>query len=72
MRLLLDTNIYVFMVNDRQSLTKDVSELIEDPENLKYLSIVSLQELITAFRTKTCIITDTNDSGIQVVSAWER
>ena len=52
MRLLLDTNIYVFMVNDRQSLTKDVSELIEDPENLKYLSIVSLQELITAFRTK--------------------
>ena len=52
MRLLLDTNTYVFMVNDRQSLTKDVSELIEDPENLKYLSIVSLQELITAFRTK--------------------
>ena len=52
MRLLLDTNIYVFMVNDRQSLTKDVSALIEDPENLKYLSIVSLQELITAFRTK--------------------
>ena len=52
MRLLLDTNIYVFMVSDRQSLTKDVSELIEDPENLKYLSIVSLQELITAFRTK--------------------
>lgn len=25
---------------------------LEDPENLKYLSIVSLQELITAFRTK--------------------
>ena len=40
------------MVSDRQSLTKDVSKLIEDPENLKYLSIVSLQELITAFRTK--------------------
>ena len=40
------------MVSDRQSLTKDVSALIEDPENLKYLSIVSLQELITAFRTK--------------------
>ena len=41
MRLLLDTNIYVFMVSDRQSLTKDVSALIEDPENLKYLSIVN-------------------------------
>ena len=52
MRLLLDTNIYVYMVSDRQSLTKDVCAYLEDPENLKYLSIVSLQELITAFRTK--------------------
>lgn len=52
MRLLLDTNIYVYMVNDRQSLTKDVCAYLEDPENLKYLSIVSLQELVTAFRTK--------------------
>lgn len=52
MRLLLDTNIYVYMVNDRMSLTKDVCAYLEDPENLKYLSIVSLQKLITAFRTK--------------------
>lgn len=52
MRLLLDTNIYVYMVSDRKSLTKDVCAFLEDPENLKYLSIVSLQELITAFRTK--------------------
>ena len=52
MRLLLDTNIYVYMVSDRKSLTKDVCTYLEDPENLKYLSIVSLQELIIAFRTK--------------------
>ena len=52
MRLLLDTNIYVYMVSDRKSLTKEVCTYLEDPENLKYLSIVSLQELITAFRTK--------------------
>lgn len=52
MRLLLDTNIYVYMVSDRKSLTKDVCAYLEDPENLKYLSIISLQELITAFRTK--------------------
>lgn len=52
MRLLLDTNIYVYMVSDRKSLTKGVCAYLEDPENLKYLSIVSLQELITAFRTK--------------------
>ena len=52
MRLLLDTNIYVYMVSDRKSLTKDVCTYLENPENLKYLSIVSLQELIIAFRTK--------------------
>ena len=52
MRLLLDTNIYVFLVSDRDMLTRDVLAILEDPENLKYLSIVSLQELITAFRTK--------------------
>lgn len=52
MRLLLDTNIYVFLISDRKSLTTDVRAVLEAPENLKYLSIVSLQELITAFRTK--------------------
>ena len=52
MRLLLDTNVYVYMVSDIQSLTSDVRAVLEDVEHLKYLSIVSLQELITAFRTK--------------------
>lgn len=52
MRLLLDTNIYVYMVSDINSLTNDVRAVIEDFENLKYLSIVSLQELITAFWSK--------------------
>lgn len=52
MRLLLDTNIYVFLVSDIESLTPDVCAILEDPENLKYLSIISLQELITALRTK--------------------
>ena len=52
MRLLLDTNVYVYMVSDIESLTPDVRAVLEDVEHLKYLSIVSLQELITAFRTK--------------------
>jgi len=52
MRLLLDTNIYVYMVSDMDSLTRDVRAVLEDVENLKYLSIISLQELIIAFRTK--------------------
>ena len=58
MRLLLDTNIYVFMISDRKSLSKNVCAYLEDPENLKYLSIISLQELITAFRTKK-LLSDT-------------
>jgi len=52
MRLLLDTNIYVYMVSDTDALTRDVRAVLEDAENLKYLSIVSLQELIIAFRSK--------------------
>lgn len=48
MRLLLDTNIYVYMISDRKSLSNDVRAILEDPENLKYLSVVSLQELIIA------------------------
>ena len=31
MRLLLDTNIYVYMVSDRKSLTNDVCKYLEDP-----------------------------------------
>lgn len=34
MRLLLDTNIYVYMVNDIESLTKNVRTLLEDYDNL--------------------------------------
>lgn len=36
MRLLLDTNIYVYMVSDMDSLTLDVRAVLEDVENLKY------------------------------------
>jgi len=46
MRLLLDTNVYVYMVSDIESLTLDVRAVLENVEHLKYLSIVSLQELI--------------------------
>ena len=52
MRLLLDTNIYVFMVSDPEMLTRNVVSIIEDPENLKYISTESVRELVTAFRRK--------------------
>ena len=52
MRLLLDTNIYVYMVSDIELLTSDVYALLEDYENQKFLSMESIKELIIAFRTK--------------------
>lgn len=52
MQLLLDTNIYVYMVNERDRLTPDVVSLLEDPENLLYLSAESVHELVTAYRAK--------------------
>lgn len=52
MRLLLDTNIFVYVVNEPDSLTSDVLAMLEDCENLKYISTVSIQELITKYRTR--------------------
>lgn len=52
MQLLLDTNVYVNMVNDPDLLTRDVAATLEDPENLLYLSIESIHELVTAYRAK--------------------
>ncbi len=37
MRLLLDTNVYVYMVSDIESLTLDVRAVLENVEHLKYL-----------------------------------
>lgn len=52
MRLLLDTNVYVNMINRRDRLTNDVLALLEDPENLLFLSVESIHELVTAYRSK--------------------
>lgn len=52
MRLLLDTNIYVYMVSDIELLTRDTYALLEDYDNQKFLSMESLKELIIAFRSK--------------------
>lgn len=52
MRLLLDTHIYAYMIDERDRLARDVASLIEDPENLIYISAESLHELITIYRAK--------------------
>lgn len=52
MRLLLDTNMYIFLVGDKDSITKDVYELIADYSNQLFMSMESVRELIVAYRVK--------------------
>lgn len=51
-RYLLDTNIFVYAVEDRDCLSTDVLAILEDYESVFYMSAESIKELIVAFRNK--------------------
>lgn len=51
-RYLLDTNIFVYAVEDRDNLSADVLAILEDYESVFYMSAESIRELIVAFRNK--------------------
>ena len=50
MRYLIDTNIFVYLATDVDSLNRDVLSLFEDA--LLYMSAESVRELIVAYRNK--------------------
>lgn len=52
MRYLIDTNIYVYLALDPDSLSKDVLAILEDPETVLCISSESVRELIVGFRNK--------------------
>ncbi|MGP1621840.1 MAG: type II toxin-antitoxin system VapC family toxin [Candidatus Cryptobacteroides sp.] len=52
MRYLLDTNIYVYSIVDRKSLSLDVLSILEDYDNSFCMSAESVKELIIGFRNK--------------------
>ena len=52
MRYLLDTNIFIFLVNDTHSLSDDVSVILKDYSNTLYISVESIKELIVLIRNK--------------------
>ena len=56
MRYLIDTNIFVFMVSDKDSLDRDVYAILEDYDNVLYISIESIRELIVAYRNKGLLV----------------
>ncbi len=45
MRYLIDTNILVRLANEPNAISKDVWNILEDTENLMYVSTVSIQEI---------------------------
>lgn len=49
MRLLLDTHTFLWFVNDNPKLSDHLKDLIEDTNNVSYLSVASLWEMSIKF-----------------------
>lgn len=52
MRYMLDTNILVYSIIDRDYLCDEVKEILSDYDNTFYVSAESVKELIVLFRRK--------------------
>lgn len=52
MRILLDTNIFIYYSTDKEMLSKDVKEMIDDYDTTCVMSMESIKELIVAFKNK--------------------
>ena len=50
MRYLIDTNVFLFYASDREQLNKDVLQILDDYENLIYVSSESVKEVIHLFQ----------------------
>jgi PIN domain nuclease of toxin-antitoxin system len=49
MNLLLDTHVFLWFVNDHPKLSNHLKDLIEDDDNVSYLSMASLWEMSIKF-----------------------
>jgi len=49
MKLLLDTHTFLWFVNDNPKLSNRLKDLIEDTNNVSYLSVASLWEMSIKF-----------------------
>ena len=50
MRYLLDTNILIRFIGTPAAISKDVRNIIEDTDNLMYVSAISIQEIYMLMR----------------------
>ncbi len=55
MRYLIDTNIFVYLATDVDSLNRDVLSLLEEPDALLYMSAESVRELIVVWGTERIV-----------------
>jgi PIN domain nuclease of toxin-antitoxin system len=61
MRYYLDTNILIFvLIQDYDSISRDVEHILRDPSNRLYVSSVAVRELIHSYKTG-----DIKDADIQ-------
>lgn len=56
MLYLIDTNIFVYFVSDKNLLDKNVRAIFEDYENTFCISSESVKELIVAYRNKKLLV----------------
>jgi len=52
MRYLLDTNIFIYWITDRDMLSEDVYEALNDSEAVLFVSAETVRELIVAYYNK--------------------
>jgi len=50
MRYLIDTNILLRLVDEPDDISKDICNILEDSDNLVYVSAVSIQEIFLLMR----------------------
>ena len=55
-RYMIDTNIMCYMIEEDDRMTKDVSEIVNNCENLLYISLETVKELVVAYRRKNLFI----------------
>ena len=50
MRYLIDTNILIFSIREKDRISKDILDIIEDSSNLIYVSSRSIEEIVNLLR----------------------
>jgi PIN domain nuclease of toxin-antitoxin system len=50
MKLLLDTHIFLWLIDDDKRLSEQYRQAIQDPNNEKFLSVVSIWECVIKYQ----------------------